>query len=71
MEARKCTQISGSWGGFYALSLQDLQASYDPAIGLIFSIPAEIYDASIEGPRQVLLEVSFNQSTEDVAAHFR
>ena len=44
MEGRTCIQISGPWGGFYALSFQDLQARYDPAFGLIFSMPAEIYD---------------------------
>lgn len=71
MEGRKCVQISGTWGGFYALSFQDLQARYDPALGLTFSIPAEIYDDSLEGPRAVVLEISYNQSTEDVLANYR
>ena len=71
MEGRTCIQISGPWGGFYALNFQELQARYDPAIGLIFSMPAEIYDDSLEGPRPVALEISYNQSTEIVAAKYR
>jgi len=71
MEGRKCVQINGAWGGFYALSFQDLQSSYDPAIGLILRIPAEIYDDSIEGPMGVRLEIIYNQLTEDVQARYR
>jgi len=68
---RACAQISGPFGGFYALSFQDLQSSYSPAIGLTFVIPAEIYDVSTDGPHGVTLEITFNQSTEVVKARYR
>ncbi len=71
MEGRKCVQINGTLGGFYAMDFQDLEASYDAAIGLIFRIPAEIYDVDAEAPKPVLLEVTYNQSTEDVKARYR
>ncbi len=63
-----CALISASEGlGFSGIGFEQMTASYDPAVGLILTMPAGRYDGavSISSP----LVVTINRATATVTAH--
>lgn len=66
--ARQCVVVSHEGGmGFYDIDFAALDAAYDPAIGLIFDVPARIWisDGNILARR---LHINLNQATGEVTA---
>ena len=62
-----CTLVSAQDGlGFSGLRMEDLAAAYDPAVGLVLTLPAGRYDgsASVMSP----LTVVVNRATATVTA---
>lgn len=67
MGGRMCRVISFEPGiGFSDIVWSDLQASYDPAVGLMFHLPVAVWADTSSMMRGLLLRV--NQSTGDVSA---
>jgi hypothetical protein len=56
--------------GFYSLDFDRLDASYDPARGLTFTLPAGVYDLDKGAPVDGTLTFTLNQSTGDIATGF-
>ncbi|WP_380054731.1 hypothetical protein ACFE33_14245 [Falsihalocynthiibacter sp. SS001] len=67
--SRQCKTVGMSEGlGFAGLSFAELEASYDPATGLVFTVPIGIY-APEEGESKFnTLKVGLNQSSGDITA---
>jgi hypothetical protein len=62
-----CALVSASDGmGFSGLRMEDLTASYDPAVGLVVSLPAGRYDGT--GSVMSPLVVVINRATATVTA---
>ena len=65
--ARVCAVVSYDAGfGFYAMHFENLAASYDPARGLTFAIPVEIWIDTYSVVRGLITTV--NQATGEVRA---
>ncbi len=66
---RQCKVIGWSHGvGFTELYFNDLLASYDPALGLIFQLPARIYDPEYAFSNSAILSFVVNQATGEINA---
>lgn len=66
---RQCRVIGASQSiGFGGLSLEGMQAGYDPSLGLTFALNANRYDPETSLFPPVKLMVNLNQSTGDIAA---
>ena len=66
---RQCRVVGWSEGlGFTALFFEDLTSDYDPSRGLIFTVPARIYDPALDFANAARLTVVLNQSTGDIDA---
>lgn len=54
-----------AWTGFQAIHFADIEASYDPGLGLLLSVPAERY---IDGLKStpLTLQVRINQATGSI-----
>ncbi len=64
---RQCKVITGTDDfGFAEISFDALEAGYDPAIGLMFTVPVVIYDAESDFANPSLLRFSLNQATGDI-----
>ncbi len=67
--ARQCRVISFQGGfGFAGVSFSALEASYDPAVGLNFSLPVVIYLEEANFANPSLLHFTVNQATGAVVA---
>lgn len=61
--------VSAAGGmGFAGLDLTEMQASYDPARGLLFGIPATRWAPEIDDFVPAVLSVTLNQSTGAITA---
>ena len=66
---RQCRVVGWTEGlGFTALSFADLKADYDPARGLILTVPTRIYDPALDFSNAAVLTVVLNQSTGAIDA---
>lgn len=67
--ARQCKVVHGDHGlGFYDMDMGALEAGYDPAVGLMFSLPVAIWGEGHEAPAPATLQFSLNQATGAIAA---
>jgi hypothetical protein len=65
----QCRLVGGGGGlGLAGLSLDGLAAAYDPARGLVWSLPAQLFDPATGGFAPATLIVTLNQSTGAVTA---
>jgi len=65
---RTCTMVGLDKGlGYAAMYFEKLEASYDPARGLTFVVPAMIYLPEQSFQNSARLQVTVNQATGDVA----
>ncbi|MCR8549382.1 hypothetical protein M4578_16240 [Salipiger sp. P9] len=60
---RQCRVVGYNGGGFSGMSLADLGASYDPARGLTFTLPVQLYNQATAGFGRAALSVTVNQAT--------
>jgi len=68
MGDRQCKIIGWSGTiGFQAIYFSDMTASYDPARGLLFQMPARIYDPEYSFANSAILSVLLNQATGGIA----
>ncbi|MEL7098099.1 MAG: hypothetical protein AAGM84_04650 [Pseudomonadota bacterium] len=65
---RQCILVNNGGMGFSAMQFEALEASYDPARGLIFTLPAGVYLDGGPGDPVFDLEIVLNQSTGRVDA---
>ncbi len=69
---RQCRVIGLESGfGFAGLNFPDLEAGYDPSVGLVFSVPVSIFD---RGKGQILprvLDFTVNQATGHIGANLK
>lgn len=66
---RQCRVISLQDSiGFAALAFDQLTASYDPAVGLIFTLPAGRYDPDTGGTIPAMLGFTLNQASGAIHA---
>ncbi|MFT4715724.1 MAG: hypothetical protein ACI861_001881 [Paracoccaceae bacterium] len=66
---RQCKTIGlAQGGGFGGIQFQDLQATYDPAIGLMFDLPVRLYDPETSFTNGAILHIVLNQATGEIAA---
>lgn len=64
---RQCKVISWNESvGFTGIEFSKLQARYDPAVGLIFGVPAFLYDGDGTSSTEVELAFWLNQSTGEL-----
>ncbi len=69
---RRCTMIGFGEGiGYQVLYFKGLQAGYDPARGVLFSIPGRLYDPNTDFSNGLVLDVVVNQATGAVTASHR
>ncbi|WP_238366813.1 hypothetical protein [Mesobacterium pallidum] len=60
---RQCRTIGYQGAGFSGADFAALTAGYDPAVGLIFTLPVQVYDADTAGFVGRALRVTLNQAT--------
>lgn len=61
---RQCRVVSYQGGsGYAALDFANLQAGYDPAYGLVFTLPGQVFDPNSGATRPSFLNFTLNQST--------
>lgn len=64
---RQCRVISRDgtmgWAGMY---FEDLTASYDPAVGLIFDLPVQIYLPESSFTNSAVLRITLNQASGEI-----
>lgn len=66
---RQCAVVSGANGmGFGGLDLTEMQAGYDPALGLTFAIPATRWVPDNDSFVPATLSVTVNQATGAIGA---
>ena len=66
---RQCKTIGiGPGIGFSGVDFKALKASYNPAVGLVFSVPVQFYDAASGYARPARLEFNLNQATGQLDA---
>jgi hypothetical protein len=64
---RQCRIVGGRGGlGFAGMMFSDLDASYDPAVGLIWTLPVVVLVSDTGDFQTVGLRVTLNQATGDV-----
>lgn len=67
--SRQCVLVTGADGlGFAGLTLEGMEADYDPSVGLIFRLPASRYLPDTGGFADAVLTVTLNQATGLVTA---
>ena len=67
LSGRMCTTIGLDEGlGYAGMFFSELEASYDPEIGLTLQIPAIIYLPEQSFQNSALVNISINQSTGEV-----
>lgn len=69
LNGRQCRILSAAGGmGFGGMTLEGMQAGYDPARGLIFSIPVAIFQPASGGFADATLGVLLNRATGGIVA---
>lgn len=54
--------------GFGGIDFDQLEAAYDPSVGLMFTVPVQVFvGPDAVGPQPALLRFSLNQATGDIA----
>lgn len=67
MGARRCTVVGRAGGlGYAAVVFSELEAGYDPAVGLTIDVPATIYLPEQNFQNSALLHITVNQASGDV-----
>ncbi len=69
---RQCRIISADTlgSGFEAINFAELEADYEPSTGLLFMLPARVYDPE-DGPAKMgRLSFALNQATGEIATLF-
>lgn len=68
---RQCKVIGYSGSGFAGMDFSQLRSAYDPASGLSFTIPVDVYDFNhgLGVPRQLWFQL--NQATGDIRTDLR
>lgn len=62
--SRQCRIISLDWSlGFAGIYWEALQSGYDPAVGLLFDLPVQIFDGASGGFENAMLSFTLNQAT--------
>ena len=56
--------------GFADLDFAALDAAYDPAVGLIFTLPVRYFDIDLADIRETTLRFTLNQATGQMGAQF-
>jgi hypothetical protein len=65
---RQCKMVSWSQGtGFAGMSFERLNANYDPARGLLFDLPVQIYDPETSFSNSAIMHLVLNQATGDIS----
>ncbi|SMX40573.1 hypothetical protein [Maliponia aquimaris] len=64
---RQCKVIGLNGMGFAGMDFAGLTASYDPATGLSFALPVDVYDFDSGMPARATLGFTLNQATGDIA----
>ncbi len=67
-DIRYCSLISNGALGFVSMTLDGMSARYDPARGLVVSVPTTFYNPSDDELEEGLLEVVLNRKTREVTA---
>lgn len=71
---RQCRLVSlsrvdgGGAMGFFDIGFSDRKADYDPARGLVLTMPASTFDPATGGGAPTVLSVTINQSSGEVTA---
>lgn len=69
MGGRQCRVISAAPGiGFFGAEFLALDAGYDPAVGLMFTLPVQVYDGNTGMGRGAWLNFNLNQATGRIDA---
>jgi hypothetical protein len=69
---RSCQMVGQGQGiGFAGLSLTGMEATYDPASGLIFGLPVQVYDQATAGFYDDWMTVIVDQASGRVVAGFQ
>lgn len=70
--ARQCRVVSANGStGFAGLTLDAMSADYDPAVGLVFLVPANGYDPKTSDFTAQTLRLTLNQATGALTAQLR
>ena len=70
-EGRECRIVSDNQGyGFHQIDLTDMGAGYDPARGLVLTIPTERHAMKSPDITYGALEIVINRATNQVTAEF-
>lgn len=66
---RQCRVISAAPGiGFWGVEFRGLDANYNPAVGLMFTVPVQVYDPGTGMGRGAWLNFNLNQATGRIDA---
>lgn len=66
---RQCQVIGAAEGiGFAGFDFDSLTAGYDPAVGLVFEIVADVYDPATDTTPRRFLNFTLNQTTGEITA---
>ena len=69
MGGRQCRIVSLETGiGFFGATLDGMTAAYDPAVGLIFGIPVQLFVPETGMGRPARLRLTVNQATGQIGA---
>jgi len=65
---RRCTLVGWDDGlGYAGMYFQDVESDYDPAVGLILTVPAQIYLPEQSFLNTALLTITVNQASGNVS----
>ncbi len=67
-DIRYCSLVSNGSLGFVSMTLDGLTSRYDPAQGLVLSVPTTFYNPSDDELEEGVLEVVLNRKTREVTA---
>ncbi len=63
---RQCRLIGSNGMGFSGMRFDALSADYDPAQGLIFTLPVQMYDFQTSQPYERPIRIILNQATGQI-----
>ncbi|KNG94657.1 hypothetical protein [Pseudaestuariivita atlantica] len=65
--SRQCRIISHTWStGFAGVYWDAMQTGYDPAVGLLFDVPVQVYNPATAMFDNMMLSFTLNQSTGEI-----
>lgn len=72
LDSRQCRIVGASSGmGFGGMTLDGMEAAYDPARGLVFAVPVHVFQAESGEFEEGILDLTLNQSTGEIGAGLR